>query len=68
MMNREAKKLGLMNSSFDNPHGLPNYKNTSNPFDMAILVSACMNIPLFKEIIATKIYSFWVPSTLGSKR
>lgn len=37
-MNKEAKKIGLRNSIFVNPHGLPNCRGSSNPYDIAILI------------------------------
>jgi len=60
LMNRYVKSMGLKQSVFGNPHGLPNYKNTSNPFDLAILISQCLKIPLFCKIVSTQTYSIWI--------
>lgn len=37
-MNKYAKRLGLKQSIFANPHGLPNNRNSSNPYDIALLI------------------------------
>lgn len=36
-MNKNAKKLKMMNTHFDSPHGLPNKNNKSTAYDMAKL-------------------------------
>jgi D-alanyl-D-alanine carboxypeptidase len=66
-MNKQAKKIGMTLSSFGNPHGLPNYRNSSNPYDLALLISVCLKIPLFCKIVATQSISIWVTS-LGNKK
>ena len=55
-MNDNAAALKLMNSFFDSPHGLMNPQNVSTAYDMARLSSICMQIPLFRQIVATKNY------------
>ena len=42
-MNLQAKKLGLINSYFDSPHGLANKENVSCAHDIALLSSYCLN-------------------------
>jgi D-alanyl-D-alanine carboxypeptidase len=41
-MNRNAKSLEMKQSFFGNPHGLPNYRNTSNPYDLSLLIAKCL--------------------------
>ena len=52
-MNKYAKELELKQSNFANPHGLPNYRNTSTPYDQAILISSCLEIPFFCKVVNT---------------
>ena len=41
-MNKYAKDLELKSSNFANSHGLPNFRNTSTPYDQALLIAACL--------------------------
>ena len=41
-MNKMCQELGLKNSKFSNPHGLPNHMSGSNPEDMATLFGECL--------------------------
>ncbi len=43
MMNAEAKRLGLSNTRFVNPHGLPDNRQVSTARDLAILAMALRN-------------------------
>ena len=47
MMNKRAKELGMNNTVFCNPHGLPlrNQKNVSTAYDMAILANKLLKYP-----------------------
>lgn len=46
-MNRRARELGMKNTRFHNPHGLPEKTaaddNVSSPADMALLAEYCLN-------------------------
>jgi D-alanyl-D-alanine carboxypeptidase (penicillin-binding protein 5/6) len=53
LMNDTAQKLGMTNSHFDNPHGLPSLQQYTTAFDMAVL--ARRYIDEFPE--ALKIHS-----------
>jgi D-alanyl-D-alanine carboxypeptidase (penicillin-binding protein 5/6) len=66
-MNKYAKEIDLKQSSFGNPHGLPDFRNASTPYDLAILISNCMNIPLFCKVVNTKLYKLWVQNEGGKK-
>jgi D-alanyl-D-alanine carboxypeptidase len=50
----------MRQSYFGNPHGLPNFRNTSNPYDLSLLIAACLDIPLFLKIVSTVQYSIWI--------
>lgn len=41
-MNILSKNICMNDTNFTNPHGLPNNNNYSTPYDLAILVSKCM--------------------------
>jgi D-alanyl-D-alanine carboxypeptidase len=66
-MNKNAKDLDLKQSSFGNPHGLPDFRNTSTPYDLALLIAACLELPLFCKIISTQVYKLWVENEGGKK-
>jgi serine-type D-Ala-D-Ala carboxypeptidase (penicillin-binding protein 5/6) len=59
-MNANAKSLEMKQSCFGNPHGLPNFRNSSNPYDLALLIAKCLAIPLFRKVVATQQYSAWI--------
>ena len=59
-MNRNAKTLGLNQTTFGNPHGLPHARGVSSPYDQAMLVSQCLAIPLFNKVVATQELRTWV--------
>ena len=57
MMNDTAKKIGMKNSTFNNPSGLDADKgNYSTAYDMAILMSYAMKNETFRKITGTKKY------------
>jgi D-alanyl-D-alanine carboxypeptidase len=56
-MNMNAVKLRMHSTNFDSPHGLMNKFNYSTAYDMCLLTSKCMQIPLFREIVSTKVYT-----------
>ena len=64
-MNQTAKDLGMNDSYFGNPHGLPHKDSRTTCEDMALLCSVCLDIPLFRKIVSTKLYHYKVcdPST-----
>jgi len=58
MMNNKASEIGMMNSAFNNPHGLDAEDgNYSTAYDMAILTSYAMKLDEYKKITGTKKYS-----------
>lgn len=62
-MNRTAKDLGMTNSSFGNPHGLPHVKNHSTARDVGALASLAMQDSLFAQIVNTSIYTCYISQT-----
>jgi len=56
-MNEKAKKIGMKNTTFYNPHGLDEEtKNISTSYDMALLTSYAMKNEIYREIAGTKNY------------
>lgn len=53
-MNAKAKELGMENTHFENPNGLPNPNHHSTVRDMAKLAKYAMENPKFREIVGTK--------------
>ena len=55
LMNKKAKKLGMNNTIFKNPHGLDeDSQNYSTPYDMALLMKYANSLIDFVEISGTK--------------
>ena len=65
-MNKLAKKIGMKNSTFENPHGLDEYtKNYTTVYDMALLMSYALNNEVFCKITKTIKYN---PVIVSNKR
>ena len=61
MMNKKAKEIGMINTTYSNSHGLDEVtKNYSTAYDMAILSSYANTLPEYREISGTKK---WTTST-----
>lgn len=59
MMNETAKKIGMKDSTFRNPHGLDQDDggNLSSAYDMAILTAYAMQNETYKKIVGTEKYT-----------
>ena len=59
-MNKKAKEIGMVNSTFKNPHGLDEEtKNYSTAYDLALLTRYLyLNYPIYREIAGSKYYDF----------
>ncbi|MDR3085212.1 MAG: D-alanyl-D-alanine carboxypeptidase [Christensenellaceae bacterium] len=53
-MNEDAGALGLENSQFKNPHGLPAEGHYTSAADLAKISAAAFRQPLFRAIVATE--------------
>lgn len=57
MMNNKAKEIGMKNTTFYNPSGLPTPRgNYSSCYDMALLTRYAMKYDVYREIVSTKKY------------
>lgn len=58
LMNNVAKNIGMVNSSFENPHGLDGISNNyTTAYDLALLFSTCLKNNKFREITGTRNYN-----------
>jgi D-alanyl-D-alanine carboxypeptidase len=55
-MNEQAKKLGLGETTFANPHGLANKLNKSTALDVAKLCAEALKNAQFRKIVNTKMH------------
>ncbi|MGC4013605.1 MAG: serine hydrolase [Luteolibacter sp.] len=58
VMNRKAASLGMRNSHFVNPNGLPSTAQYSTARDMAIAARYAYRSPLLRSYVATKAFEF----------
>jgi len=57
-MNARAKELGMKNSHFVNPNGLPAEEQYSTARDMSLVAKAVDLLPDVRTMINTKVYNF----------
>ena len=67
-MNNEAKRLGLRETRYLNPHGLPSSKHTSSARDLARVTEQALKHKLFREIVRTREHTARVTSADGATR
>lgn len=53
LMNEKAAELGLTDTHFTNPHGLDNEEHYTSARDLAIIASAALRNPTFRQICST---------------
>ena len=58
LMNRKAMSLGMRNSNFINPNGLPMAGQYSTARDMAIAARAAYRSPLIRSFTSTRAFDF----------
>lgn len=56
LMNDKAKELGLQNTHYTNPHGLPADNHYSSAYDLAMIARYALANPEFAKIATTKTY------------
>lgn len=56
-LNEFAKGLGLQQTHFCNPHGLPHPQHISSAYDLATLAKLGLENPIFREIVRTYSYT-----------
>lgn len=59
MMNREAQRLGMKNTHFSNPVGMPDAQHYSNAYDLVILAAAVVrDFPEYYPMFSLREYTF----------
>ena len=56
LMNQRVKELGLKNTHFNNPNGLPDPKHYTTAYDMAVISREAMKNQTFRKVTATRRY------------
>lgn len=67
-MNVRAVLLGLKDTRFGNPHGLPNKNTKSTAYDLCLLIIISLAIPLYSKIVSTKHFRATITTTDNTKR
>lgn len=55
-MNERVKELGLEDTHFNNPNGLPDPKHYTTAYDMAVIAREAMKNSTFRKVTATRSY------------
>jgi D-alanyl-D-alanine carboxypeptidase (penicillin-binding protein 5/6) len=59
LMNKEAQRMGMKNTKFGNPHGLPSADNYSTAQDLSILAArVILDFPEFYKIDSVKSFTY----------
>ena len=59
LMNREAKRMGMTNTRFGNPHGLPSPDNFSTAQDLSVLAARVIaDFPEYYKIDSVKSFTY----------
>ncbi|MBU6172771.1 MAG: serine hydrolase, partial [Planctomycetes bacterium] len=67
-MNAEAKRMGMLDTVFRNPHGLTHPEHKSTCIDLAILARHVLSSPLLQNIVSTREYTGQLKSVSGYTR
>lgn len=57
MMNDKAISLGLKDTHFTNPSGLPDDNHYTTAYELALMTAAALDNPDFADIVSTKTYT-----------
>lgn len=55
LMNKKVEDLGLLNTHFENPHGLDQEGHYTSAYDLAVITSEALKNETFRTIVSTKI-------------
>jgi D-alanyl-D-alanine carboxypeptidase (penicillin-binding protein 5/6) len=66
--NRQAAKLGLAETHYENPHGLTSKEHRSSARDQLKLAHAALSLPLFRQTISTRQHGTKVTGPGGYER
>jgi len=54
LMNKKAREIGVGNTNFVNPHGLPDKNHYTTAYDLSLISAYGMQIPGFVDIVSTQ--------------
>lgn len=57
LMNDKVSELGLKNTHFNNPNGLPDSKHYTTAYDMAVIAREAIQNSTFRKITGTRYYT-----------
>ena len=57
LMNARAESLGLTDTHFENPHGLPAENHYTTAKELCLIAAAAMENPVFAQMVATQRYT-----------
>ena len=66
MMTARAKELGCENTTFKNPHGLPDEEHVTTAHDMGLIVREAIKSDTFRTIAGTHEYTIASNDTMGN--
>ncbi|KAB2951722.1 D-alanyl-D-alanine carboxypeptidase [Heliorestis acidaminivorans] len=55
-MNKKAQELGMKNTHFMNPHGLPAENHYTSAYDMALVAREALKYPQLREMVSIRHY------------
>ncbi|KAB3533110.1 D-alanyl-D-alanine carboxypeptidase family protein [Alkaliphilus serpentinus] len=58
LMNKRAKEMGALNTTFTNPHGLPDEDHLTTAYDLAAIARYAMENEFFRETILIDFLTF----------
>ncbi|WP_040379024.1 D-alanyl-D-alanine carboxypeptidase family protein [Dethiobacter alkaliphilus] len=61
LMNQKARQAGAINSTFTNPHGLPDENHLTTAYDMAMITRYAMQNQRFRDLAATQRHTIVWP-------
>ena len=67
-MNRTAKRLGMHQTRYKNPHGLTDEEHLTTASDLAMLGRMCMKVPRFERSSTTPQHGCTVVNARGASR
>lgn len=67
LMNEKAKEIGAVHSHFVNPHGYHHPDHYTTPYDLALILKAASEQPLFLDMINTPVYKAVYTNKKGKK-
>lgn len=67
-MNETARELGMSNSFFENPHGLPGDRHRTSANDLALLGKFVLEEPLLREIVSARQHLAVITGSEGYQR